>query len=104
MTATTVAIMGIALAAPLLLSGCYYVPPPAFSYYPCVPAATPAPASTSTVTPAPTAAATSGCASPTSAAQAYPAYPYPYPYYYPAYPYYYPPVALGFVGFRGRFR
>ena len=113
MTLRATAVLGVALAAATLLTGCYYpTPQPAYTYYPpgCVSNAPPAnsapPADPSEATPAP---AAPPCQLVPSYGYAYPAYGYPYPYYpgyygYPgyAYPgYVYPPVSVG-VGARFR--
>jgi hypothetical protein len=108
MTLRATAVLGVALAAAILLTGCYYPPPqPAYTYYPpgCVPNGQPPanpPTDSSSATPAP---APPPCQLVPSYGYAYPGYAYPYYPYYPgyyAYPgYAYPPVSVG-VGARFR--
>lgn len=110
MTLRATPVLGAALAAAALLTGCYYpTPQPVYSYYPpgCVPNGQPP------VEP-PTGSPDSASAPPAPACQlvqsygygyAYPAYAYPYYPYYPGYygypGYAYPPVSVGVgAGFR----
>lgn len=102
----SIAIAGSAAIGAALLSGCYYVPPPAptYAYVPCTsgtaPPSQPGAPGPSGEQPS-TAPATTDCLAPAYAGPAY--YPYYYPYY--PFPYFYPPVAVGVgFGFRGRFR
>ncbi|HEX6843028.1 MAG TPA: hypothetical protein VF113_15940 [Stellaceae bacterium] len=99
MTLRATAVLGAALAAASLLTGCYPAPQPVYSYYPpgCVPNGqppTPPPAGSPSTAPAAPA-----CQLVQSYGYVYPAYAYPYYPYYPdyyGYPgYAYPPVSVG---------